>query len=212
MKNKIKNISAIIPVAGFSSRMGAFKPLLSIGGKTVLENSIGLFQVIGLKNIIVVTGYRADDIRLDYGANVQKVYNPAYAEDMFSSIKLGIEHLPEDCEAFFLLPADMPSVNPETIQRLLARFYSSSVKIVYPKYLSHFGHPPLISCELVASILDWDGDGGLRACLNSYKHLATSVEVDDPGIRMDMDYPEDYQRMCAYIGNLRTRFSKAGTT
>jgi CTP:molybdopterin cytidylyltransferase MocA len=38
MKNE--KIAALIPVAGLSGRMGEFKPLLQLGGKTLIENSV----------------------------------------------------------------------------------------------------------------------------------------------------------------------------
>ena len=41
--SQVKRIAAIILAAGYSSRMGALKPILKLGDKTVLERAIGLF-------------------------------------------------------------------------------------------------------------------------------------------------------------------------
>ena len=53
-------ISAIILAAGFSSRMGELKGLLSLGGRTLLEHCVALFRDCGIEDVVVVTGHRAD--------------------------------------------------------------------------------------------------------------------------------------------------------
>ena len=50
--------SAIILAAGYSSRMGQFKPLLPICGKTVIERAISVFEENRIGDISVVTGQR----------------------------------------------------------------------------------------------------------------------------------------------------------
>ena len=55
--------SAILLAAGRSSRMGAFKPLLPFGNKTVIECCIDALREGGVETIVVVLGHRADDVR-----------------------------------------------------------------------------------------------------------------------------------------------------
>ena len=55
-------ISAIILAAGFSSRIKDFKPLLFLGGITLLERGILLFQTTGVRDIRVVVGHRAAEL------------------------------------------------------------------------------------------------------------------------------------------------------
>ena len=52
-------VAAIVLAAGFSSRMGAFKPLLPFGGKTVLGHVVASLREAGLRHIYVVTGHNA---------------------------------------------------------------------------------------------------------------------------------------------------------
>ena len=71
--------SAVILSAGFSVRMGEFKPLMKLGGMTALERAIRLFQDAGLHRIQVVVGHRASEVtpiveRLGACAVVNAVY------------------------------------------------------------------------------------------------------------------------------------------
>ena len=49
------NVVAIVLAAGFSERMGEFKPLLPLGGVTVLERCVALFRNAGIDDVRVVT-------------------------------------------------------------------------------------------------------------------------------------------------------------
>ncbi|HLZ18614.1 MAG TPA: NTP transferase domain-containing protein, partial [Smithellaceae bacterium] len=55
-----KKIAAVIVAAGFSSRIGSFKPLLPMGSSTIIETAINTFRSIGVGNIVVITGYNAE--------------------------------------------------------------------------------------------------------------------------------------------------------
>ena len=57
------------------------------------------------------------------------------------------------------------------------------------------GHPPLISASYRDSILSWHGDGGLKALLMQFEGDSATVETGDEGILLDMDTPEDYERL-----------------
>ena len=51
---------AIILAAGKSSRMGDFKPLLHVAGRTAIEGLIESAKAAGLKDIIAVTGHNRE--------------------------------------------------------------------------------------------------------------------------------------------------------
>jgi molybdenum cofactor cytidylyltransferase len=56
------NIAAIILAAGLSSRLGAFKPLLTLRGRLIIEVVINLFREAEISDIVVVVGYEAERI------------------------------------------------------------------------------------------------------------------------------------------------------
>src|SRR5690242_15632941 len=116
-------INGIILAAGLSSRMKALKPLLKLKEKTIIEYSIDSMLQSGVQQVVVVLGYRAEEVAavlLAKGDHPQLVLtcNPHYAEtDMLASVKFGLTSLP-DCDAFFLLPGDMPAVNLKTFLKV----------------------------------------------------------------------------------------------
>jgi molybdenum cofactor cytidylyltransferase len=68
-------------------------------------------------------------------------------------------------------------------------------KIIYPVFGGRRGHPPLIPSSLIPVILGWVKGGGLKAVLKTQEKLALEVPVADGNILLDMDTPEDYQRI-----------------
>lgn len=114
-----KRIGGLILAAGCSKRMGDFKPLMPLRGKTLIENSIDSMLLCGVDPIVVVLGHRGQDmeaiLKSRYlGDTLTLVYNQDYtATDMLTSVKLGLASMPP-CDAFFLLPGDMPVVAKET--------------------------------------------------------------------------------------------------
>ncbi len=193
------NIAAIVIAAGYSSRMGAFKPLLPLGDLKVIDFSINLFHSIGIKTIYVVTGFKGEDLSMYLtGRNITCLFNENYDHGMFSSIVAGVKALPDDIDGFFMLPADIPLVSAETLTKLVNAFYLHPCKVVYPSMDYKKGHPPLISSKLRTDIIHHDGSTGLKGVLKKYDSDAEYVSVDDPGILLDMDTPEAYNRLQMY--------------
>ncbi|MDR3370927.1 DVU_1551 family NTP transferase [Rhodoferax sp.] len=188
--------AALILAAGYSSRMGHFKPLLPLDGKTVIESSIGTFHGAGISRIMVVTGHEAEQLQpLLKDMGISAVHNPYSASGMYSSVQAGIQALPGDVDACFLLPADIPLVRPVTVKMITERYASGQPSVVYPAFQGQRGHPPLIANSLFAEILAGNGEGGLCALLQRHETDASKVEVFDEGILLDMDTPQDYARL-----------------
>ena len=179
---------AIILAAGFSSRMGDFKPLLQLEEKSLLAHCVDSLTEAGVDRVVVVAGHRGDQIRKEskkLGARC--VTNEDYEQGMFSSVQAGVEAM-EGQDAFFVLPVDIPLVRPATIKTLLKAYKSK--KVTYPEFAGEKGHPPLISGDLRREILNSDGSGGLAAVLE--KSSSLSVQVWDRNILHDADTPEAF--------------------
>ncbi|WP_018305875.1 DVU_1551 family NTP transferase [Desulfitobacterium hafniense] len=195
------HIAAIILAAGFSLRMKSFKPLLPLGSASVIETAIQSFRKAGFMDIRVVLGHKAGELLPICDAlGVQPILNEDYAEGMFSSVKAGVKSLGREVDGFFLLPADNPLIQADTLQRLYEGFNLGPGGIVYPVCQGKRGHPPLISRSYRDSILSWRGEGGLRALLEHYQADALEVGTEDQGVLLDMDTPEDYRTLLKHYG------------
>jgi putative nucleotidyltransferase with HDIG domain len=176
--------------------MGAFKPLLPFGKTTVLEQVTALFRSAGIEDIRVVVGHCATELLpLLRILNVRPLLNERYHEGMFSSVVAAVESLDAATDAFLLLPVDIPLVRPDTIELLLRRYRESTAGIIYPTFCGTRGHPPLISAAYREKILSWDGSGGLNGLLVNHEADSATVECGDEGVLLDMDTPEDYERL-----------------
>jgi molybdenum cofactor cytidylyltransferase len=195
-----QGISGLIPAAGFSSRMGAFKPLLLLGQNTMIERVINLFRTQGITDVLVVLGYEAPRlITLVESLGARWVMNDNYQEDMLSSIKIGVRHLHHDSQAFFLLPVDFPLIRPETLKSLMAAFHTSRMDVYQPFYQKKRGHPPLISSALIDDLINYKEPGGMRSFLSGYENSSLMMECEDPGILINLNNWEDYEKACDIV-------------
>ena len=191
----MSRIAAVIPAAGYSSRLGFFKPLLPTDSSLVIERSVRTFQQAGIEDIRVVVGHKADlliPVLAHLGAKT--ITNPKYDQGMYTSVQAGVRSLENEIEAFFLLPADYAFVSAETIRNLLRAHEGGSFEVIYPVYRGERGHPPLISAKLRGRILGAEPEGGLKGLLEREAHSSAEIRVDDEGVLIDLDSEEDYQR------------------
>ncbi|WP_018606892.1 DVU_1551 family NTP transferase [Uliginosibacterium gangwonense] len=187
----MSKFAALILAAGFSSRMGSFKPLLKMGDKMAIEWTVETFRGAGITDIRVVTGHMAELLEAQmHRQKIQTVRNPDYAKGMYTSVCAGLRALPGDIDACFLLPVDIPLVRTSTITALTQHYENSSTAVTYPVFRKQRGHPPLIRRDLFAAILKGNGEGGLCALLHHYQ--AAEFAVADEAILLDMDTPADH--------------------
>ena len=192
----VKKISAIILSAGFSTRMGRFKPLLPLGDETIIERVIGLFRKAGVGDVRVVVGHRMEElIPMIERTNTNVVINPNYSSGMFSSVQAGVNSVPRDSEAFFIHPVDIPMVYPSTITKIIDRHDAHEGIIIYPCYKGNRGHPPLVPSRFSKAIIRANISGKLNDVLASFIKDSMDLEVEDPNILFGMNHPRDYTAM-----------------
>lgn len=197
------NLNGLVLAAGLSSRMGAFKPLLRIEGKTLAERSVeSLLQ--NARCVTVVLGCRAEEIRrvLSEAFPADKVrfaFNPAYeTTDMLASVKAGAAAL-DGCDAFYLLPGDMPAVGKSTLISLASALEHTDAKVAFPMVDGYRKHPPLIRFSCVRDILSYSGKEGLRGVWRGYEGETAEVPVRDEGCLLDADRMDEFIVLSDYL-------------
>lgn len=195
----MKSYSAIILAAGYSSRMGTFKPLMDIYGKTAIERDIDLFHSCGIQDIIVVTGHLNELIESKCNDRCKIVFNKDYDKGMYSSVKAGALALSKYTEAFFILPADIPSVKSHTIKKMMESYEKLDKGILFPIFSEEKGHPVLISSYFLEEILKSNPKEGLKEILNCEINCWNFEKVADRGILLDMDTREDFDILLKHI-------------
>ncbi|WP_349729279.1 nucleotidyltransferase family protein [Peribacillus frigoritolerans] len=196
-------MEAIVLAAGYSSRANAFKMTLPMGQMSVLEQTISKFEGL-CSRVIVVAGFQAEIIQEEiakiisknaYSFQIKFVYNENFNQGMFHSIQKGCKEV--NAPTFFITPGDCPLVKKETVQ-LLAKHKGN---VVIPSFDYKGGHPIKLSSEVKQKILETNPDSNLRVVLGGYEKQYLNVE--DVGVLMDVDTPEDYQKAIIMISEVK---------
>jgi molybdenum cofactor cytidylyltransferase len=130
---------------------------------------------------------------------------PVRGRGMGDSIAAGVAAR-ADSPGWLLLPADMPRVKPGTLQAV-AQALMSGHPVAFAQHQGRRGHPVAFSPELYSELIALTGDEGARRLVARYPSFA--VEVDDPGVLIDIDTSEDLheQRTGADSGFKPSAFS-----
>lgn len=185
---------AILLAAGAGSRFG--------GGKLLhpLEDGVAI-AAHAARNLIaagldVTAVLRPGDFPLrelleEEGCRV--TICPDAAQGMGVSLAHGVRHS-QDADGWIVALADMPRIRPETIARV-AQVLMAGADIVAPSHQGDRGHPVAFSRRFRDELQLMSGDSGARAIVQRNQALVKLVEVDDPGILLDIDRRTDLSRV-----------------
>ncbi len=186
-------ICAILLAAGESRRMGYPKPLLKIGDDTFIGHlAAEILEVI--PRLVIVLGAHADRVRpaIPRDGRIAVLDNPAYARGQLSSLKVGLRFaIAEHARAVVVHLADHPKVAATTFRELVAAHDRLSRPIVIARYQGRRGHPALFDAAVFDELLDAPEDQGARVVVNADPGRVAYVDVDDAGVALDLDTPDD---------------------
>jgi len=191
--SRVNEVAAILLAAGRSERMGAFKPLLPFGDRTVIENCIDYLRRGGVETIVVVLGQQADHVRRQLANTpVRFVVNPDPKSEMSVSIACGMQELPEGTRATFIALTDQPAIPPEVVATVIETWKTTGAKLIVPEYEGRGGHPVLVDLGFRDELLTLDQKRGLRALFDAHREQVRRVPVESPFIARDIDTWDDY--------------------
>ena len=101
---------------------------------------------------------------------------------------------PDDARGVFVFLGDMPSIDHRTPERLAAALRQSD-DIVAPVYLGQRGHPVLFGAAWLPALRALSGDEGARNLIARAGACLIQVAVEDPGVCLDVDRPEDLRAL-----------------
>jgi CTP:molybdopterin cytidylyltransferase MocA len=193
--------AGVILAAGLSRRMGRNKLIAEVSGKTLVRHAAEAALEGGLNPVLVVTGHRPEEIEQALaGLPVRFVHNPAYADGLSTSLKRGIESLPEDRAGAMVLLGDMPGVTPDLVTRVVAAFEPAKGRsICIATADGERGHPVLWGREFFPELMQLSGDQGARALMAMHADKIVEVVAGDAGPLTDIDTPEALEKYLAEI-------------
>ena len=185
-------VGAVILAAGMSSRMGANKLLMDVNGKPMVRHTAEAALASHAGPVIVVTGHAGGGVAEALaGLDVRLVNNPDFAEGLSTSLKRGLNALPQDCDGAAVLLGDMPGVSGALIDRLIAGFDPAGGRaICVATRHGKRGNPVIWARRFFPEMMAIEGDVGARALIGLYGELVCEVEAADDSPLTDIDTPE----------------------
>jgi molybdenum cofactor cytidylyltransferase len=191
-------ITAIVLAAGMSRRMGTPKQLLRFGDRMLLELTLENVRNSAADPIVLVLGYAAEEIQQKIPTDRLKVIiNPAYQEGMASSLRGGLAAVDQEAQGALIVLADQPCIRPATLNALIEHHRKHRPQIVIPTYRGFRGNPVLLDRSVFPEVMAITGDVGCRAIFGSHTENIEKLEVNDPGILLDIDTDSDLETVIA---------------
>jgi molybdenum cofactor cytidylyltransferase len=194
-------LSALVLAAGTSKRMGTLlKALLPVNGRTFLEKIVDDLSRTECGELIVVLGAEREKIlERTILSPARVVINEDWESGQLSSLRAGIRECAPESEGVLFTLVDHPLVRESTYVSIIEAWKTNKDMVVIPAYKGRRGHPALFPHALYSRLLYDPLPDGARGVFRDGKSPLRQIEVNDPGILLDIDTLQDYKR---YVGEL----------
>lgn len=196
-----RHVAGIVLAGGASRRMGQAKAGLVHDGRTFLAHVLGALRGAGIDDVIVVSGSAHEAVLAarPSGDDACVLRNPDPERGQLSSLKIALGALrtrqPRPGAAVMAL-VDHPAVRPATVAGLISAWSDTpQATIVLPVFAGRRGHPVLFAESLWDELLATADELGARAVVHADATRVLETPVDDAGVRIDVDTPDDFRRL-----------------
>jgi len=203
-----KRRAAVVVLAagrGMRFRGAGHKLEQSLGDETVLARTIGHAIASGMRVVVVTTAALEPSVKRMVAArelvlvpelNARGQPNPL---GMGFSIAAGVSAT-GDADGWLIVPGDMPMLRASSMVAVAEAL--EQYPVAYAQYRGQRGHPVGFSAELYSELVGLQGDEGARRLVARYP--AQAVDLDDPGVLLDVDTDEDLARVRAHAASQPT--------
>lgn len=188
-------VVGVLLAAGVSERYGGRNKLLEdVDGEPMVRRAARCLTEAGLERSFAVVGYEADRVRdALQGLDLELVENPDYTAGQATSVEAGTRAAREaGAAAACYALGDMPWVQPPTVDALVRAYLAGAGDPLAAAYEGERGNPTLFGARHFEALEDVEGDIGGREILLA-DAAAALVETGDPGVRRDVDTPDDLE-------------------
>jgi len=195
-------LEALVLAAGQGARFGGDKLLAPLDGAPLVAGAMTTALAAPVRRVFVAVSpdprlaaaIKAVAANLGAADRVVLVPVPDANQGMGVSLRTVAAALPADATGAFVFLGDMPKVAPQTPSSLAAALTRPD-GVVVPVHGGRRGHPVLFGATWREALTALGGDEGARALLIAAGTRLVEVEVDDPGVHLDIDRPEDLARI-----------------
>jgi len=184
-------VVCVILAAGRSSRMGAQKLLLPIGGTAMLDRAIE--AAAGFPTVAVIS----PSLAMHVPATVTVVVNVEPERGMSHSLALAEAAIGDRDAAIAVLLADTPLVDAALVRRVVGALGEADV--AYPVREGRGGHPVVFGPRTRSAMRALADGDSLRSLRDEPRWARIEVPVESTGAFTDVDSPADLARLAAAI-------------
>ena len=204
-------VAILLLAAGLARRMGTPKQLLPLGKSTIMGLTLDNITSAGIGAITVVLGAGAGETgRIARSHGARTVLNPDYSSGMASSLVKGLENIGLASDLLMVALADQPLTRPDTYRQLVKVAGNCGKGITVPVYRGKRGNPIIFKQGYLPKLAGLTGDMGGRQLLRRCPDDIQEVQVDDPGVVMNINTPGDYTRLKDIFQKGDTSFAEEG--
>lgn len=189
-------VSAIVLAAGLSRRMGKVNKMgLLFQGKPIVHHVIDQLESSQSFETIIVTSEVSNELFPDH----KVVMNEQYETGMTSSIQAGVKATSTGADGFMICLGDQPLINTEDYNELINAFSDHLTNnhraIILPTFEGKKGNPVIFSSHYKNDILNHQHPEGCKGIVQANKDHLVSRALNNSAILLDVDQPEDYERL-----------------
>ncbi|OQY45181.1 MAG: hypothetical protein B6240_09210 [Desulfobacteraceae bacterium 4572_87] len=193
-----RKVAGILLAAGASTRMGALKQLLPVGGMTLVERSLRAALQSRLDRLVLVLGHGAPEIERALGGlsrdpKLTIIHNRHYPEGISTSLVAGVTEIEHSHDHGMILLADMPFIDHPIINLLMEGHLKAQLPIGAVKAGERAAHPVVFRQDLFFELKTLTGDVGARSLLKKYPDRVCLMEPEAGYDGRDIDNREDYR-------------------
>lgn len=190
-------LQVVLLAAGASRRFGSNKLLHHIeAGVSVLDRSYHAASILHATPLLVIS----DDPALRAHCEERSypyVINAQAEQGMAGSIVCGVRAT-AGAGGWAICLADMPCIRQQTMVQLRETW--DGERILLPRYQQQAGHPVIFPRAYFAQLTALKGDQGARRIVQ-YSDAVMYLDVEDPGVLLDIDTPADLQQAVHLSGD-----------
>lgn len=191
-------ISALILAAGMSSRMGAPKQLLRLGGRSLIRIVTQNVMASAVDEVLVVTGCMADEVGREIkDLPVKIVYHPEYEKGQGDSLAAGVKEINPQTDTLLIFMCDQPLITPGIIDHIITEHKKDRCKALRPAFKGRPGHPVLFTEAVLEELKALAGDEGARGLLVRLGKEARELPVPWEEVVLDIDTPGKFEALKA---------------
>ena len=187
----MEKIGCIVMASGNSARYGRNKLLEKVGDREVILHTVNQAAAAGLAPLTVTRSSAVNDL-LEHSGFPCILHDRPRKSD---TIHIGLEKLEADLAGYLFIPGDQPLVLPDTLRRMIRRFYTAPDQAVRLAFSGTAGSPVLFPARFRKDLLSYEGERGGIEVLNRSGAVCTLVSAAYEWELWDADTPENMDQI-----------------